>query len=469
MWLDSVIAQARLEELPVRSQTRRELAQVLADEATPLGRIALVVMSDPGLALRVLQQANQVEHRHFSREIASLEDAIQMLGTRTLAELERTAPLAETVLDAQRLDHYQRSCGRALLAALLAQDWAELDRDRVPTEIALAALLNNLGELYLLAHGDARINRYLEMMARVQVLPHEAEYVTLSESLEALGYRLALKWSLPEMARESMRGRNARHLRPLCVMLATQIARHAYSGWGRPGQWSDLRLVAELLELDVGMLCDRVDRVLDRFNERAWLYGCKPLDALPLVTGREEARMLARPCDTAFCLAPRADDLARASASLVPGVIDDRERLILAWLRGLHRGLGLNRVLYVAFDPLQGRLTAEQLVGTDFEPSFNRFSLALEAGGLFARLIETPGALWLNAANRAEWIDQVPVDVKTLTGVESFMARSVWVRGQPVGLVYADRRAVDCALDVRAYQGFMQLAALAEAALARFG
>ena len=466
-WLNSVVATASPEELPVRASTRRALAQVLANDQSPRGRIAAVVMADPALALRVLQRANTVEHRHFRFEIVALQDAIHMLGTHTLAELERQAPLAEEALDAKRLAYYQHGCGRALLAALLAQDWAELDRDRVPTEIALAALLNHLGELYLLARGDARISRYLEMMEHLDVLPHEAEYVTLSLSLEALGYELAVNWGLPEMVRESMRARNARHLRPLCVMLATQIARHASSGWRRPGQLVDLSLTAEILELDLGSLCDRIDRVLERFNEYAPDYGLTPLDALPLVTGPGELASLDHPRAAVFCLAPRADELDRAGAVLISGAIDDRETLILEWLRGLYRGLGLNRVLYVAFDPRRRTLMAEQLVGTDFEPSFNRFSLSLDGGGLFARLMAAPGALWLNEANRAELIDQVPPDVKNLTGVESFMVRSVWVGGRPDGLIYADRRSADCALDERAFQGFLRVSALAEAALER--
>lgn len=468
LWLDEVIATARLDALPVQARTRRELARVLAEEDAPLGRIALVVMSDPGLALRVLQRANAVEHRHFRREIVALEDAIHMLGLRTLAELERQAPLAETVLDDRRLEHYRRGCGRALLAARLALDWAELERDRVPAEIALAALLNNLGELYLLARGDARINRYLEMMEEhPDVLPHEAEYVTLSLSLEALGYGLACAWNLPEMARESMRGRNARHPRPLYVMLATQIARHAFAGWCHPGQGSDLGLVSELLECDPPTLCDRLDCVLDRFNERALLYGLTPLEALPRAGGHDDLAWFDRPCAAPFCLAPRADELERACATLTSGRIGDRETLILDWLHGLHRGLGLNRVVYVAFDPHRRTLTAEQLVGTDFEPGFNRFSLSLDRGGLFERLMTAPGALWLNATNRAGLDEQVPTDVKALTRAEGFMTRSVWVKGRPVGLVYADRRSADCALDERACQGFLRLSALAETALER--
>jgi hypothetical protein len=383
--------------------------------------------------------------------------------------LAREAPLAEEVLDGKRLAPYLRGCARALLAALLALDWAEVDRDRVPAEISLAALLNNLGELYLLAHGDARINRYLTMMEHARVLPHEAEYVTLGESLEELGYGLAAQWGLPEMVRESMRARNAQHLRPLCVMLATQIARYAFSGWIHPRQLADLRLVAELLDLDAHALRERIDRVLREFNRRAPQYGLSPLAALPL--DEEEAGAGLPVADATrqalFCLAPRLDDFQRALERLTPGRPAGRDAIIRTLLRGLHRGLGLNRVVFAVYDPATRSLIAEQMVGTDFEPGFNRFRLSIDQGGLFGRLLARPLELWVGEGARNDLWPEVPMSVRNLTGVDRFFVRSLWRAGQPLGLVYADRRSSDCDLDERGYQGFLRLVALAETCLER--
>ncbi|WP_338115867.1 HDOD domain-containing protein [Thiocystis violacea] len=461
-WWTTAMAEARPEEMPILAHTRQELAGLLADERAPRRWIGLAVMSDPALALRVLQRANAVKHRHFRVELSSLEDAAQMLGTQTLARMAGEADLAEDVLPPERLAAYRRGSGRALLGALLALDWAELDRDRFPTEVSLAALLNNLGELFLLAHGDARIKRYLELVDSARVYPNEAEYVALGESLEDLGLGLATQWGLPEMVRESMRTRNARHTRTLCVMLATQVASHACSGWRHPSQPADLRLAARLLDLDISTLVDRINGVLGEFNRRALDYGLSPLAAL---SGETEGEDLDGSRLPRFCLAPRQDDYQVASLALQSERTLDREVVIKILLRGLHRGLGLNRVVFAAYDPEAGVLTAEHLVGTDFEPGFNRFRLALDQSGLFGRLREAPFELWLNDENRAELLARVPSPVKDLTGVDGFFARSLWVGGHPIGLVYADRRAANCALDARGYQGFLRLIAEAESAL----
>lgn len=465
-WFENLIEGARLDELPAHPETSRALAAVLADERCPLRRISEVVLGDPALAVRVLQAANRVERRYEGREIVTLEEAIHLLGTRRLSQIVSEMPIDEDRLAGDRLVHYRRSCGRAWLAALLAQDWAELDRDRVPSEVALASLLNPLGELYWLVHGDARIQRYLEMMAHVGVFAHEAEYVTLGENLEWLGYRLAVQWGLPEMVRESMRARNAAYPRPLYVMLAQQIARLALGGWSCPGAWGDLELAAELLGLKTPDLGFRIDRVLERFNRSAHRYGIEALTPLPdLALGPGSAASEAS-CTSPFCLAPRADEFQRAYQSLSAAGGDDPEALIRTWLEGLQRGLGLNRAVYAVYDPQEEVLRPEQAIGTDFEPRFNRFDLRLAEGGIFARLIESPGAIWFDEgrAGPDAWL---PTAVRLLTGVGSFFARSLWAGGRPLGLIYADRRFASCALDARAYRGFIALSELAESALAR--
>lgn len=460
-WLSVLTADARPDELPLLAETPGALVALLEDDLAPLRRVASGVIRDPALALRVLQRANAVPHRYFRFEISSLEEAVHMLGTRTLARILEETRTAEVLVDAGRAGAYRSSAGRAVLSALFAQDWAEVDRDRFPAQVSLAALLNNLGELFLLAHGDDRMSRYLEIVERCHAYPHEAEYVTLGESLEDLGYRLALLWGLPEMVRESMRARNAQHARTLCVMLATQAARYAFSGWRHPMQGNDLRLVARLLDLDVSALRARINRVLVDFNAAVGLYGLDPLPLLPTEVGEDERAVLAT---SHFCLAPRADDYARARDALRARPTDS-DAIFRALLRGLHRGLGLNRAVIALYDPKERRLRADYLVGTDFEPGFNRFVLPMAEGGLFARLLAAPDGLWVGRDGRSDPGAEIPQRIRELTGVDSFFAIGLRSRGQPLGVVYADRRSASCALDERSFEGFLALAELAQRCL----
>jgi len=462
-WLTAVTSNATPEELPVLARTRRECAALLADELAPLRKIAMFIMGDPALALRVLQRANAVPHRHFSAEVALLEDAGHMLGTQTLMRLEAEANVADAVLTDERLASYQRSAGRAVLAALLAQDWAEVDHDRFPAEVSLAALLNHLGELFLLAHGDPRINRYLDLVEISHLLPHEAEYLSLGESLEELGYVLAQQWKLPEMVREAMRARNAQYPRALCVMLATQIARHAFSSWQRPTLMNDLRLTADLLALELQPLIRRINGLLIGFNRNVGDYGVKPLKLLPM----DGITNISTPWSVGFCLAPRADEVAQCRAVFTAEVPPDRDDVLIQLVRTLHRGVGLNRVVFARYHPRLQMLSAEFLAGTDFEPLFNRFRLTIDDDSVIQELLAVSAALWINDNNAAELLPRIPPAVLELIGVKHFFMASLWVKTQVIGVVYADRRSESCQLDARSFNTFKQLVNEAGACLAR--
>lgn len=132
---------------------------------------------------------------------------------------------------------------------------------------------------------------------------------------------------------------------------------------------------------------------------------------------------------------------------------------IVLLLQGLHHGLGLNRVVFARLegDAQQPVLAAEAMMGTDYEPHFNRFRLSLRGGGLFEALMKKPAAVWLNSANEARLWPWVPENVKALIRVRSFFAMSLFVEGRPLGLVYADRRGEACSLDARAFEGFKRL------------
>jgi hypothetical protein len=338
-----------------------------------------------------------------------------------------------------------------------------LDRDRLPAQVSLAALLNNLGELFLLAHGDPRLNRYLELMEINHMLPHEVEYLSLGESLEALGYALAQQWHLPEMVREAMCARNAQYPRTLGVMLATQIARHAFAGWQHPTRITDLRLTADLLTLDLPALTGRINAVIQGFNDSAAKYSLKPLRLLPV----DDQHAGAAP-SVAFCLAPRRDEVATCLNDFAaPQPPASRDALLTQLVRTLHHGLGLNRVVFAHYHPRLQTLTAEFFMGTDFEPLFNRFRLAVTAHDISHDLLAAPTSIWLNPETAPDLLPRFPPSVLELTGINQCFIASLWAGDQVIGVVYADRRCASCQLDALSYQLFTELVTAAGNCLVR--
>ncbi len=448
-------------ELPVLPGSLERVEAILRDDEFAMRELAQVILQDVGLALSVIRMANAVPHRHFHSEITTCEDAVMMLGTETLRRhLQQSPKLQELIQEPVRV-WYLRLAAQASYASMLARTWAQLRHDMVPTEVALAALLYPLGELMLATFDQRCTGAYLELAQNAQVLPHEAEYVALGINLEQLGFELAEHWRLPSMARECMRARNAKHLRSLGVMLAFRLAREAMHGWVHPLLASDIRLAADYLDIQRNDLIESLNAVSTAFNEHLDLYQQAPV---PLLDEEQVEYLLSKgfgPTNPVFCLAPRKDLLDSFEAQLSGEELDSKEAVINTLTLALHHGLGLNRVVYARISREGDALVAQRLEGTDHEPAFNRFHWPLLNDYLMGQLLKRPTPFWLNASNREGLWPQIPDSVRRLIGVRAFFLHSVFIHGRVDGVVYADRRYQQCALDKKTAAAFRHLVLLA--------
>ena len=132
---------------------------------------------------------------------------------------------------------------------------------------------------------------------------------------------------------------------------------------------------------------------------------------------------------------------------------------------GMHDGIGLNRVVFALLTQERHQLRARAIAGSDNDPAFNRFLIELNGAHLFTRLMEKPQALWINDTNRVKFWPLVPRPFQRIIRGNSFLVLSVFVKGKPVGMFYADRHSAACHLDAHAYHRFKQLGMLAAQAM----
>ncbi|WP_200178366.1 HDOD domain-containing protein [Ectothiorhodospira mobilis] len=451
-------------DLPLLSSTPSLLTAVAEDETLSMRAVGRLVQRDPGLSLRLIRAANQIPHRHFRNPVVSLDEAVMMLGLRRVMERVREQPRVDQVLPPAAAERYRFLAARCAFAGLLAEGWGELRHDMIPPEVGLAGLLYGLGELLFAVHDERRIARYLDLVRRSDVYPNEAEYVALDVSLEAVGHRLALRWELPAMVQECTCPANARHPRALGVMLAAELARDALEGWTRAEAGIRLQQAAAYLECGPEELIGQINVATEDFNRYAELYAMDPLGGLDPESPPASVCAVLPP---GLCLAPRRDCLERARQRLAAGTLEDRDAVLDTLLDGLHRGLGLNRVVFARLDENGERLEAERVEGADHEPEFDRFQVDLNGGHLVSVVMQRPSAFWLHDGNREDIWPRVPEGLRHLIRVRGFLMHSVFAGERAEGLVYADRRSLDCALDAPTAGEFKALVALAARELTR--
>ncbi|WP_018138781.1 MULTISPECIES: HDOD domain-containing protein [unclassified Thioalkalivibrio] len=398
---------------------------------------------DPGLALRLVLRANG-SRRGMRQEVHSVPDAIAMLGLQNVCDEVRTAPpVGEVVREPQR---YRQVAAQSRLAAMIAADVAQRRRDSEPAEVGLAALLNQLGLLGLLVAGEPRLGRLLAML-ELNALPDEASYTALGYATDDLSRAMTEAMELPELVVGTQRAVNAAHPRAFEVMVASAVAWQIMRGMDTVRGDRDLRLLAGLTGVNEKVVADRLSEIIDRFNEDVDLYHIEPLN--PATPG---SVWLGARHRTRLALCPRADVLEEGLARLQQDT--NRVSRLRRILRVMQFGLGLNRVVFARLARDGESLRAEHMVGTLHEPEFSHFVIHRSALGPLEAVLEDDMPTWWGRHYPGV---ALPEAVQALTGgVDAFYA-PVRDQGQVVGLVYADRRSRQHALDDRAFKGFCRV------------
>ncbi|MCP5023453.1 MAG: HDOD domain-containing protein [bacterium] len=164
-----------------------------------------IVQTDVGITGKVLKLCNSAYYG-FQREVGSLQEAGNMLGTDTLVNLVLTSSANKFFRSAGHVDPNRQeelwtsSITQALASRLIAQRFGYENPDRAYT----TGLLQNIGTIVM----DRFYNDELgHVMAEVQAgrSAIAAERAILGIHHAEIGARLATKWEFPESLTDTIR------------------------------------------------------------------------------------------------------------------------------------------------------------------------------------------------------------------------------------------------------------------------
>ena len=193
--------------LPVMPETRRRLAEMQAlpqDQRDQFSArdMSAVVYADPYLALKVLRRAEERRSRQLGHDTTTPLAAVLQTGFDELVHLVETSPdLGEHPPGCRRCE------ARSVQAAVIARAWAEQRADISPDEVAMAALLADIGELLLwhfaveMTAKEVQIRDWNERFWALNQRPSEMEF-----TFRQLTVGLAQSWELPNLVVLLIRG-----------------------------------------------------------------------------------------------------------------------------------------------------------------------------------------------------------------------------------------------------------------------
>ncbi|WP_168708493.1 HDOD domain-containing protein [Hydrogenophaga sp. PAMC20947] len=194
---DSKVLARCIGELPALPLALMVAVQALSSDDLPASACVDAVERDQSLAVRLLRLANSAFYGARGH-VASVEDAVGMLGLRTVASVVAAVSMRSTLAlvpcNGFCFETYWR---HALTTAILAR---ELARQAVldPGEAFLAGLLHDVGQLLLVvAHADWA-ERALQMSHDEQIDLCEAERRLIGVGHDEVGAEVMRHWHFPE-------------------------------------------------------------------------------------------------------------------------------------------------------------------------------------------------------------------------------------------------------------------------------
>lgn len=214
------------QELPCMPRSKAKLLELdesLGEQLSALD-LAGIAGADPFLCLRLLREAEHRRAHRLAHETTTPLAAVMQLGVDTFRKLLMASP--ETDETNPGLSQCE---ARSTLASHLALRWGNARADLSPEEVAMAALLAEMGELLLWSFAPEL------PLSAIAALHSGHSPRSVQAQVDACGFRfkdLTLKcatiWNLPPLLPQLIRGiDNTRaNLSRLCV----DTARHLSSG-----------------------------------------------------------------------------------------------------------------------------------------------------------------------------------------------------------------------------------------------
>lgn len=194
-----------LGHLPTPSSTALRLYELIQSDDVGIPEVAAVIKGDVNLTVRLLRMANR--SGYVQRPVASVEDALMRVGTKSVASLAiGLAVIDDAVASAPQGSHlYLDLCRQSLAAAVIAEWFC--DQPGVPvstSDLFTCALLARVGQLALLRFYP---QSYAEMI-RQEAVPAELlerERTQLAIDHQVITLTLLREWGFPEIFIDAIR------------------------------------------------------------------------------------------------------------------------------------------------------------------------------------------------------------------------------------------------------------------------
>lgn len=437
--LGTFIHKLNREDMPLFSQTVKNILDVSNKEDSPLSELSLVVLKDPSLTAKVLMIANCALYSREARKTTTISRAVLQLGYKVVRSVCITSLLIEKLAAGPRKEMVIAEMVKSFHAAIQARSLAISRGDPAGEEIFIATLLYRIGHIAFWSSGGAGAGLLSEaLQERPDEPPRQVEKDVLGFSLQELSHGLAKEWGLGDLLETSLSIPNESG-RSVNVLLGHALAEGIASGWRSTRLEKAIAKTAKFLNRSEEEVTTLVKNNTEMTIKAAQDYGLGAVNQLlpPESEPVQDAKAEVSSGDLAFDAMVQLEILSELNA-LIKDPQFNLNLFMISLIEGLSRGIGLTRVILTILSPDKKTVNARFGVGWD-QAAIERFRISLKPSfpNVFSEVIENKAPTWVNG-NRASMASSITEEIKTHMGTQHFFIAPILVKGAVIGVICAD-------------------------------
>jgi len=341
-WIDRL----NQSELPALASVVKDLQRLAVHEHASVQQLADVLLRDASLTSKVLRVGNSSYYNPSQETIKTISRAIVMIGFENVRLISLSVTLIDSLLERAPREQLLELLARSFHAAVQARNIAGYVLSRHEEEVFIAALLYNVGELAFWGCGGEQADELALQLTQPGVKPDDAVQSVLGTSFRQLSLGLVRSWNLGELTSLAHSQVASSDPAARAVALGVQISEAALGGWECEQMTALTKAVAEFTGVDEADALQQILASADETVQVATTFGASRLGRLIPSTDPEQIR-LQQVQRQAALLQP--DLLLMQQALQDLGLMatggGDATLILDTLLKGLHRGVGLERVM----------------------------------------------------------------------------------------------------------------------------
>jgi len=440
-------------EMPVFAHTAHSIATASGGEETSIAGLSHLILRDSTMTARILRLANSVFYNPSSQRINTISRAIVFLGFDVVRSMALSIAILDPLLKGLQHDHALEEMARSFHAAVQARSIAIQRNNKDPEAVFVAALLSRVGNMAFWCF-PCGFESQLDAAYREWENPAKAEEAVLGFSLKQLSTSLNDEWKLSPLLNEYLKGLNKDGMIIKDLEYASTLVAAVEEGWGSIDTKKTIQKIAEHIESSFEETNAIVQHCAHEAARAASEYGAKAaskLIPLPLSDTEEEI-------DVTEESEPQAKqslqmDILRELTTMLHEKAEINA-ILGTVMEGIYRALGMERTVLAFISPKDKMLTAKFTLGDETEKLKKCFNYSTNEKNIFAVLIRSNAAFWLNDKTRGAMQPLITDDIKSCLGTLEFFCIPINVNGEGKGLIYADCKRSGRALSAEEFQTF---------------